>query len=1097
MSTVLESKSEFYELLGQEIIKGNFEKVERILNEQDEDKIFHDSILESTTVSLALTHSRFDIYELLISRGAFLGANVKVTELFGKMPYIERVRLREIHIKHFRSPSSNFVTTLLSKSKIANDFQSKRKPKLWNLVNEAYMELSKIKSIEPILKVVSQSEKLKIIFDFDRKSVEILDPTKTSNVIGTSYFHDGFIYVGAEGLTKTGSDRSNVNGTLAHELCHFALNMIYENFCNPYEWKDTQKIEYFKSVAEKCVKEKSFENVINIAFSYPEDKQHAELIVAVPNLIALNQNDSGRLEVLKEKYSSLFKFYENVTLVDLEKNCELLEVKREMKKLNELCGQISRLASSPIKIMSNTVKIDFNPEKITHFLSNCPKLTMKVIYDKHSREKHFELSYIFVRLSSLWNKNLFNSIVKAFNYCTKPKIIVDCDEENGEKIVKLLETFIEHGLDRRIVIVTNKIKLTFKADKFQVTHFWNHLFHSFQERLMKHFVILQGSPLPLEKIVDKSSMKTFESIPLNHLVTDKRILIGKEIAIPNVKFYVERKFLTQTENDQAIIIENNFDEVIAIVREEKIVLISGEPGMGKTTALKMFAKKLKQKFPSRWISFVDLKEHSTDFKKCRNESISFTDSFEIATFFGNKILKLKSFEAEVFILHFNSNRVNILLDGYDEIHSADRTVVLRIIKGVKETTKNQLWITTRSHLTQELKNILHSRTLKLKPLTKSDQKTLFQGYLKTYISDKKVRAKKLTEVDQFSNKLNLSSFNDFFSNPLQIIMIASIFKDDQSFDLSNSGLFRTYEIFVTQIVDRFMEKGLAAKNSITEFLVHSTSIIEIHQNLALNLLFKKGVIDPKTIGFNENILRIGFLYCDEVNSVKFVHRSFAEFFVANYISKYFFTTGEDGDVLKALIRILNSKNQFKMITIFLDSSLDTFEPVEEEKFRLSCLLLENVNDPKFLHELIKYQCLNLLKLLSVKTSEKSRKFWLEIDANGNNIFMNAARFLTIKEIEKFYSLALSMLDRESLKKMFLTSNRYGQNFIMLSLSNEDTEVFRFVLSVVQPYFIQNESLVPKFEENVISTKKRIRIIDDGPEDYLSDCFKVCKIDHKE
>lgn len=52
-----------------------------------------------------------------------------------------------------------------------------------------------IKEIEPIGKVVTESEDLKIVFEVEPYSVEHMDPTANENVDGKTYFKSGKILI--------------------------------------------------------------------------------------------------------------------------------------------------------------------------------------------------------------------------------------------------------------------------------------------------------------------------------------------------------------------------------------------------------------------------------------------------------------------------------------------------------------------------------------------------------------------------------------------------------------------------------------------------------------------------------------------------------------------------------------------------------------------------------------------------------------------------------------------------------------------------------------------------------------------------------------
>ena len=141
-------------------------------------------------------------------------------------------------MKYFGKQVDSHIIYLLSKSRLGFGQENKID---FGIIQELYKQLDAIPEISTILKVVEQSEVREIIFDFDRDSIIDLDPTQSSATSGVCDYRAGRIYVGAK-------EQPELLGTLAHELAHLAMQVCYDNQCNPYEGSDKQTKSNFDKI---------------------------------------------------------------------------------------------------------------------------------------------------------------------------------------------------------------------------------------------------------------------------------------------------------------------------------------------------------------------------------------------------------------------------------------------------------------------------------------------------------------------------------------------------------------------------------------------------------------------------------------------------------------------------------------------------------------------------------------------------------------------------------------------------------------------------------------------------------------------------------
>jgi hypothetical protein len=101
---------------------------------------------------------------------------------------------------------------------------------------------------------------------------------------------------------------------LAHEQCHCAVNMTFDNEAKPYAVDDEVNEEKFQEVIRECERLKQHEPIVQWIFEYEKDRWPVELIVRVPHMLAHNQNDRPKLDDLKAIFKGLFEYYEDVVV---------------------------------------------------------------------------------------------------------------------------------------------------------------------------------------------------------------------------------------------------------------------------------------------------------------------------------------------------------------------------------------------------------------------------------------------------------------------------------------------------------------------------------------------------------------------------------------------------------------------------------------------------------------------------------------------------------------------------------------------------------------------------------------------------------------
>lgn len=234
--------------------------------------------------------------------------------------------IRDFHEKHMTASTPKHLIFLLAQSKIYYFENDNQRRKYGNIILDTFESLNEIPWAKTILKIVSTLPQLPIFFNFDRETVDHMDPT-ARNSAGIFYRKskkEAKILIGAFGLQSCDQDqRKSVEGTLIHELTHLALNMVYTNKCKPYANGDVDKEEKFKKVVE-TTRKKVLDKVmagdekIREVFNYPEHLWEAELIARVLQIMAVCKDDSETFSFVFDEYHELLTFFQDETMKDLE-----------------------------------------------------------------------------------------------------------------------------------------------------------------------------------------------------------------------------------------------------------------------------------------------------------------------------------------------------------------------------------------------------------------------------------------------------------------------------------------------------------------------------------------------------------------------------------------------------------------------------------------------------------------------------------------------------------------------------------------------------------------------------------------------------------
>lgn len=673
-------------------------------------------------------HESLRMYDVLMENGFDLSSSESLKEIAQVLRVEEHqnyVKFAEayksIQIKYEKKLSIDHIELLIGRcygpSQLDESIQFYNQK-----VREAFMQLNDNRKLSPLLQLLAVDGRTKFTFDFSRKSVDRLSPAKHSAVYGVSYPEYAEIEVGAVGLVE--DSFRDFEGTLIHEICHIAMEILYNNEANPFHKDDSSRHNEYHSIVKECeniVARNDEEtnkrwSAIKRVFSseFELDWKLKELIVRVPQIYAENRNNLQNLQYCYDTFRLLFEFYEDYVLADIKDKITKIECSKIVAVINDSCGVKRMIENRGEKFSEKYVKNNSNilKEPLSAIFTNCIKLTLKLIVQL------IEISscdgdFIFMSCKDLDDGKVMEIIKKASEF-TKPRIIVDC--ENYTEDIQALSLRVDKVLLNPITYVRNDHTgshcINVEKNQFQMFHSWSDLDESSQFLLRNTNILFQGISMELGSVVISKESQCLDFIDLDALINNK-LKIGDDVKFRETNSYIERAlFRSSCDNDE----KKLFD----VIEKDMTVLISDEPGVGKTTEMKVTAEKMKKEKLDHFVFFWDLKKyHEVYEKNGRSKKSKIQSKKDLFEFLCEKVLKFDAFQAKLFCSLYNASKVVFFIDGYDEICPSYNILIENVIVLISKTGFNRMCIASRPHHGGVLEKSLNVQALKIREFSAS------------------------------------------------------------------------------------------------------------------------------------------------------------------------------------------------------------------------------------------------------------------------------------------------------------------------------------------------------------------------------------------
>jgi ankyrin repeat protein len=458
------------------------------------------------------------------------------------------------------------------------------------------------------------------------------------------------------------------------------------------------------------------------------------------------------------------------------------------------------------------------------------------------------------------------------------------------------------------------------------------------------FIIVQSEKEFNDKCSQNAQMKT-----VHYLIQDVSNQNQLKWQKSNGQISTLKKYLIMNnECEESIDEEDIFQK-----NNEKVLIISAEPGMGKSLILDHFTQNSSvENFFIKIIlnSCIDTFS-ATNFKeRLQNKEGNLLE-------FVLKSLLDRTDEQEISLLKelAKEEKLILMFDGLDEVNDYKEQVIQLVDALNRDFKLKKILITTRNHLREELEDHFNTFSFNLNNFDDEDQKNFLVKYW-DYLNLKHKEARATSAVIKQSaedlikriKSISSQNLNQLIGIPLQTKILADIYfervkKREDFSNLILTNIAELYNEFIeSKIKIQFertnnnikVEKLSKRVQKLLEIL--KTEFYSDHTKLSSIILFDQKNQNQIDLNLDEEnkvqvILEYGIIVAFKNGIPTFLHQSFAEFFLAkSCLQKINEKIKED----KELVQILRGERYF-LIRKFLNDLMenDEYQKVSQKKMK--------------------------------------------------------------------------------------------------------------------------------------------------------------------
>jgi len=371
--------------------------------------------------------------------------------------------------------------------------------------------------------------------------------------------------------------------------------------------------------------------------------------------------------------------------------------------------------------------------------------------------------------------------------------------------------------------------------------------------------------------------------------------------------------------------------------------------------------------------------------------------------------------------------------------------------------KNQLWISTRPHYAPKLEDLFNTCTYSFAPLSFEEQKELITNVLILNNIEDKIRQNDIMEKVLCLVFKRVPSFWGI-NNTMMIQMIVELHINNNN-DIETSNINDRFMLYKAMI--SLQKEKIGEKIPISERDNDSTlNVWDVHRVLALIVIFgddfkenfkinleelsmvKKWRKDKKN-WTSDMIQRYGFVTVnlddpDERNAIEFIHKTYAEFFVAQFIEKSIYDDDDDKSddevqrIVNLFLTVTRNYDHFDRIDIFVINFLLSKKEGQKINEKVKKVFNKKVNEA--------HKCLT--NPITFETFANFRKYFLpiaSIDSEVSKMFWKLDKDRNL--LEDMISLNIPTSDITLIAEISLGTNwheKFNKSGVNL-ITNEEID----------------------------------------------------------
>jgi len=413
----------------------------------------------------------------------------------------------------------------------------------------------------------------------------------------------------------------------------------------------------------------------------------------------------------------------------------------------------------------------------------------------------------------------------------------------NDNVAKKKFIFISNSVDN--IQQIHELRNTFRAnltEKYDDCKFTDIVTES-QMLFLNKNVSFQGREVKLSTIVKNDDVYLLNAIECNSislLLENEKPSIGMSTE-DTVKYYIDRTLQCRKQANtrfpvQGKIQDASSGDILQDVQDSRphfeenmgkgsapgwkastlldgdgqIILVTNEPGMGKSTLLTHLAQQTREHHPDMWIVRVNINNYTRILQEMKENGCDENGVIKMLTE-AAQIKKSENvfLEGRLFNYTYSSTgNMVVLIDGADEVSPHYTEEVIQVLKLLSKTKIKRIWVTSRNPVGDCLETEFQCPSYLLVPFSGEDQENFLMKFWKETCPEMEdVYLEKFAKrVVELSKEHLTVQDKEFMGIPLQSWLLAEMFKGDLKKYSVSENVELPEHINILMLYDLYVEK---------------------------------------------------------------------------------------------------------------------------------------------------------------------------------------------------------------------------------------------------------------------------------------------------